>query len=413
MYKPQEIIVVREIRDNPITRSILSQCPNAPVRIVDSNRPEVIREASHILAGTNGLAEAIHQGKHVLAIGSTTDVIKQFDMPDSRIGCPHFMKLVMATNGCPYNCTWCYLRLTYRDLYPCIVVRIRYEHITKKIERYVRKISVPTIFNMGELQDGLALEHLTGGAQVLIPFFGQLENGYLFILTKSDNVESILRLQHNGHTFVCWSINASEISATFEIGAPSFDRRLTAAGHVQEAGYPLRIRLDPIVPVHNWKKIYGDTIKRIFNKVTPQRITIGTLRFEETFYKNRHALVGQRPSGRQLLAEMDKLQPMLPSMQVPTGRQAKTDQPKMKSSIGKYSYPQKLRLEMFSFVISEIRKYFDGPIALCKEISNLWSDVGLDPRHCRCVCQFDEANLLNGNESVHTGTHLHRNKTLL
>ena len=413
MYRPKEIIVVKDVKNHPETCSILDKCPGVPVRVVDSNQPDVIRKASHILSNSDSLAETICVGKNVLAIVSTTDVIKPFDKPDPRVGCPHFMKLVMATNGCPYKCAWCYLRLTYRDLYPCVVVRVRYEHITKKIERYVRKISVPTTFNMGELQDGLVLEHLTGAAQVLIPFFGQLENGYLFILTKCDNVEPILRLQHNGHTFVCWSINAPEISATFEIGTPSFDRRLTAAGRVQKASYQLRIRLDPIVPVPNWKKIYRDTVKRIFTEVTPERITIGTLRFEDEFYKNRYALVGQISSGRQLLIEMDKLQPMLPSMQVPTGRQDKTGEPKMKSSIGKYSYPQKLRLEMFSFVIFEIRKYFDGPIALCKEVRSLWLAVGFDPRHCRCVCQFDEANLLNGNESVHAGTHLPRNKTLV
>ena len=116
MYKPKEIIVVREVRDIPITRSILNQCPNTPVRIIDSNRQEAIKEASHILSRTNGLAEAIDQGKRVLAIASTTNVINEFGMPDPRIGCPHFMKLGMATNGCPYNCAWCYLKLTFRDL---------------------------------------------------------------------------------------------------------------------------------------------------------------------------------------------------------------------------------------------------------------------------------------------------------
>jgi len=66
---------------------------------------------------------------------------------------------------------------------------------------------------------------------------------------------------------------------------------------------------------------------------------------------------------------------------------------------------------MFSFVISEIRKYFDGPIALCKEIPRLWSMVGLDPRYCRCVCQYEAANLLNSDESVQVQVRPIRNKT--
>lgn len=50
------------------------------------------------------------------------------------------------------------------------------------------------------------------------------------------------------------------------IGAPAFKNRLNAAQKVQEAGYPLRSRLDPIVPCENWKGLYTDTIGRIFQQ---------------------------------------------------------------------------------------------------------------------------------------------------
>lgn len=395
MYRPDEIIVVKQVINHPVTCSILNLCHGAAVRVAKGNHPNDIKKTSHLLSGANGLRETLAVGKQVLAIVSTTDVIKGFDMPDKRIGCPHFTKLVMASNGCPYYCVWCYLRLTYRVLYPCIVVRVKYKEIIRKIKRCVRKSSLIVIFNMGELQDGLALEHLTGAAQVLIPIFGQLQNGYLFILTKSDNVEPILALPHNGHTILCWSINAAEISAAFELGAPSFERRLTAAKRAQEAGCPLRIRLDPIVLVPGWKKMYAEAIKRIFAEVTPERVTIGTLRFEPEFYNNRYNIVVQERSGRRLLAEMEKMQPMLPPMPVPTDKKDEKGRPKTKVSIGKYSYPQPLRVELFRFTIGEIRRYFNGPIALCKEIKGLWPTVGLDPQRCECVCQYGTANLLH------------------
>ena len=106
----------------------------------------------------------------------------------------------------------------------------------------------PVIFNSGEMADSLALEHLIGAGQKFIPWFGASDNGYLFMLTKSDNVDEILDLPHNGHTIVAWSMNNESVSRKFEIGAPPFIRRLNAAHKVQDAGYPVRIRLDPIVP---------------------------------------------------------------------------------------------------------------------------------------------------------------------
>ena len=91
----------------------------------------------------------------------------------------------------------------------------------------------------------MALEHLTRFGQEFIPWFGQSDNGYLFMLTKSDNVNDILDLDHNGHTKIAWSMNNDMVSRKYEIGAPAFDRRLDAAQKVQQAGYPVRVRLDP------------------------------------------------------------------------------------------------------------------------------------------------------------------------
>jgi len=393
MYRPDEIVVVRAVREHPVTRSILERCSGVPVRVVNSNWPEDIKEASRILSGVSGLAGRIEAGKRVLALISTADVVDPFDMPDPRMGCPHFWKLRLASNGCPFACRWCYLRLTYRDRCPYMAVRVKYEEIEKEILRHVNKSSAILMFNIGELQDGLALEHLIGATRSLIPFFAQLRNAYLFILTKSDNVDPILGLRHNGHTILAWSLNAAEISCEFEVGAPSFERRLCAAKRAQEAGYPIRFRLDPILPLPGWKEAYGSAIYRIFEEVAPERVTLGTLRFEEAFMKNRNAILGTRDADARLLAEMERMVPMLPPARVPTRKPDKDGGAKTKESVGKYSYPEDVRVELFRFAIGEIRRYSDGPVALCKEVERVWRAVGLDPAHCKCVCQFGDAKL--------------------
>ena len=406
MPQISELVVVREVLDEPVTRRIIERCPGIPVRIAETSRPRDIKAASRILSCAAALAERIAAGKHVLVLVPTTsNVVGEFEMADPRMGCPHFPKLVTVSNGCPFQCSWCFLKATYRSLFPFMAVHVRYDKILKKILRHVGGTSTSVIFNMGELQDGLALEHLTGAAQVLIPFFGRLPNAFLFMLTKSDDVEPVLGLSHNGHTILAWSLNTAEVSHQFEIGAPSFERRLAAARRAQEAGYPIRVRLDPIVLLPGWQRMYADTIGRIFTEIAPQRITLGTLRFEEQFYKNREALVGQEETGLRLLTEMKQMAPMLPPMEVPTGKRDKYGRPQMKTSVGKYSYPEALRVEIFRFAISEIRKHFAGPVALCKETVDVWRAVGLDPRRCACVCQYDAADLLRRDAgAVHTSS---------
>jgi len=280
-WKPSEIIIHRKVKDDPVTRSIIEKCQSIPIKFVSDAKPDSVVQTSEILSASSvGMLDKILTGKQVLfvapASNSTVDI---FSMPDDRILCPHFDRLKLASNGCFYQCDWCYLKLTYRAAFPFITVRAEYDRIINQLEKKLAQSSEPIIFNSGEMADSLSLEHLTGSGRRFIPWFGTTENGYLFMLTKSDNVDDILDLQHNGHTIIAWSMNNEGVSRKFEIGAPPFERRLNAAQRIQEARYPLRIRLDPIVPFDGWQKAYAKTIKTIFDKVRPERVTLGTLRF--------------------------------------------------------------------------------------------------------------------------------------
>jgi len=102
-------------------------------------------------------------------------------------------------------------------------------------------------------------------------------------------------------------MNNEAVSRRFEIGAPDFERRLEAAYQVQHAGYPLRIRLDPIVPFDGWKNAYSETVKRIFQRILPERLTLGTLRFEKGFYAMRKSIF---MTGAELPAIMEGMMPM-------------------------------------------------------------------------------------------------------
>jgi hypothetical protein len=200
------------------------------------------------------------------------------------------------------------------------------------------------------------------------------------MLTKSDNAD-ILDLKHNGHTIVAWSLNEASVSHRFEIGAPPFERRLEAARKVQAAGYPIRIRLDPIVPFEGWRAAYAETIRSIFTTISPERITIGTLRFEEEFFNMRNTLLASESELSNLLSGMA---PMFPAKAF-----AGTKRPKA----GKYSFSEDQRFEIFSFIIDEIRKHSEIPIAVCKESGEVWIRLGLDMTQCQCVCQFDRFDL--------------------
>ena len=383
MWKPKEIIIHEKVKNDPVTAHFLEQCQDVPVKYVTSATPKVVVQASEILKkAANTMIEKILAGKNVVFIApSPVDVVDVFQMPDDRMICPHFERLKLASNGCFYQCDWCYLKLTYRAAFPFITVRAQYDKIKEKIQKKLNQTKAPIIFNSGELADSLSMEHLTRVGREFIPWFGQTKNGYLFMLTKSDNVDEILDLSHNRHTIIAWSLNNEMVSKKFEMGAPSFERRIEAAHKVEKAGYPVRIRLDPIVPIEGWREAYSNTVKRIFGEVSPERITLGTLRFEEGFYKMRNTIF---TSGPNLPKFMEEMVPMFQPKTFPGIKKAKS---------GKYSFTEEKRIEIFDFIINEIRKYSDCKIALCKESAAVWEKLGLPLSKCSCACQLDFADM--------------------
>jgi len=381
-WKPKEIIIHQDVEHDPATRHILRQCPGIRVTFVDSGTPKNIIDHSLILSSSGKtMIDKILAGKRVMYIAPAIGVVDTFTMPDNRMLCPHFERLKLAGNGCFYKCDWCYLKLTYRANFPFITVRVQYYKIMADLEKRFRHATVPVMFNSGELADSLAMEHLTRAGQMFIPWFGQSPNRYLFMLTKSDNVDDILDLPHNGHTVIAWSMNQKTVSQKFEIGAPPFDRRLAAAKKVQAAGYKVRVRLDPIVPFSGWKDAYADTVREIFSRISPERVTVGTLRFEEGFFKMRDSLF---TTGKELQDLVGGMKPMFPPKLFPGAKRPKS---------GKYSFSEAERTEIFAFIINQIRRYSDCDIALCKESAGVWQALDLDTSKCRCVCQLDYADM--------------------
>ena len=197
------------------------------------------------------MLDKILLGKQVVFISPATQAVDTFTMPDDRMVCPHFERLKLASNGCFYQCDWCYLKLTYRAAFPFITVRVQYDRIKEQLQKRLSGSQEPIIFNSGELADSLSMEHLTRAGQEFIPWFGQQENGYLYMLTKSDNVDRILDLTHNGHSIITWSLNKKRCQENLRLARPPlkgglkpperFRRQDTGSGSGLTPSFPSRL----------------------------------------------------------------------------------------------------------------------------------------------------------------------------
>ena len=356
-FKPQTILLWQKVKDHPEAQRIMRLFPSARIQIIKHQR---MPPATGLSAG-----QALRQSKRVLMIGWTSSFVGRFD---GRLGhavhCRPYYKLVPLSNGCPYYCTYCYLGFVYRKYAPFIKLNINYETMFRQIRKTAAKSKHRADFNMGEMLDSLALDHITNLTGRLVPFIKNMPNAHLMLLTKSSNIRNLLEVDPNSHVVVSWSLNPQYVIDRYEPGTASLDQRIEAAKSCQQHGYRIRFRIDPGILYPDWSDGYARMVKSALNNVKPENITLGMLRLLPGH--KRLAIDAYGARGRQLAAQ--KL----------------TD----KASDGKMRYHRKRRVEFYNFLIDIIRSIDKSvSISLCRETSEVWEQLTerCDRQKCNCV----------------------------
>lgn len=356
-FKPETIWLWQKVAEHPEARRILGLFPSAQVRLIERQRSPHLPQMS-----PSGVLLA---GKKTLMIGETSSFVGRFDgRLGSTVRCCPYYKLVPLSNGCPYCCTYCYLAFVYRNYAPFIKVNINYDTMFKQIRKALTGTGARVSFNMGEMLDSLALDHVTNLTTMLIPFFAGFSRGFLMLLTKSSNIDNLLALEPNGQTVVSWSLNSRQMIEQYESGTASLAERIEATRLCQEHSYRIRIRIDPGILYPDWKAGYADLIQQTLSAVKPENVTLGMLRLLPGHFR---LAAGAYGDGARKLWNHNFV---------------------AGASDGKLRYPPKERVEFYTFLIDVIRS-FDKKvsISLCRETPEVWSlfKDRCQPRKCNCV----------------------------
>jgi len=140
-----------------------------------------------------------------------------------RRGEQHLPELLalLAYGFCPYGCSYCYLAGTQGVRFsPSIKVYVNLGEILGEIDRVARRLGREEAFYLGKLQDGMALDPLTGYSRTMIPFFAEHPYARLRVLSKCADFDNVLDLDHRGHTVLCWSLNPPAVRKDYELITP-------------------------------------------------------------------------------------------------------------------------------------------------------------------------------------------------
>ena len=355
-FRPETILLWQKAADQPEAQRIINMFPSANIKIVEQQRLPVSNMSP---------SQALIAGKRILMIGHTSSFIGYFNgMLGENIHCRPYYKLVPVSNGCPYFCTYCYLAYVYRKFSPFIKININYDTMYKQIRKALANSNSNISFNMGEMLDSLALDHITNLTTELIPFFGGLSKGYLMLLTKSGNIDNLLKLEPNHKVVISWSLNPKQITRQYEKGTASLDERIGAAQKCQSKGYRIRIRIDPGIYYPNWQTGYAELIEKTLSAIEPENITLGMLRLLPGHFNLAKNAYGTNTTNL-LYNHFVK-----------------------GASDSKLRYPIETRINFYNFLIDTIRSFNKKvSISLCRETHDIWNifKSHCEPQKCNCV----------------------------
>ncbi len=279
----QTIYIEREVSNHPIALQIVERLEKADV--IECNRyTEVFNRRGQ-------------------------DFRLQKQMPSLVLACKHSGFVIAAPDGygvggnknyyfsimlnCLYDCRYCFLQGMYRSAHH--VVFVNYEDflagIDEKLARHSRKEDV--WFFSGYDCDSLAMEPMFGYAEYFVRAARERPNLWLELRTKSTQIRSLLEHSPLRNVVVAFSFTPQSIAAQLEHRVPSVSKRVKAIRKLQEHGWAVGLRFDPLIYVSDYRRQYQNLFHSIFSSLDNKllhSVSLGAFRLPKMFYRNLERL---------------------------------------------------------------------------------------------------------------------------
>ena len=253
MFKPQALYCEKNIEKYPLGKELLEKYADVPKIIIDNhNNIEEMRKKQN--------SEFANMKRNlIIATRKTHKFVPNHKTSDYLV--PY------TSSGCTAMCMYCYLVCNYNK---CAYLRlfVNREEMLDKIIKTSLNSKKELTFEIGSNSDLILENTITNNLVWTIENFANTQKGKLTFPTKFDMVDDILNLNHKGKIVVRISVNPEEIINKVEFGTSRLKGRIEAINKLAEADYPIGILIAPVILVDNWKELYSDLIKYLYENLS-------------------------------------------------------------------------------------------------------------------------------------------------
>lgn len=272
--------------------------------------------------------------------------------------------------GCLHACDYCCIQGDnpgHRIGNFFVNIMLNLEEFVGHLDGLIRENPWQKLYKYDNQTDTICFEPEYGASALLADYFSRQDGRYILLYTKSDNVDHLLKLEHDmrRHTLISWTISCETVSNLIEKNAPPMDARIEAARRCQEAGYRVRLRFSPIIPIENWREENRLMIERCFSHLRPDLVTMNVLGWTDASTMRRAIDFSLLDSHyRRFYEDIDRTRGKLPHDD---------------------------RAMLYRFFIDEIHRVSPlTRISLCAETRKMWDlfeeTLGLSPKNFVCNC---------------------------
>ena len=268
--------------------------------------------------------------------------------------------------GCPHQCAYC-------SLGSFLLINLNTESYLERLADLLRQNPWQKTYLYDDVMDVPTLEPQVDTLGPLMRFFEATGDRYLIIHTKSDRVQPLIDAGAPRNTILVWSLSGPTQSSRLEPRTGSTEQRVEAARRCQEAGFTIRYKFKPIIPVPRWREEAAYTIDLALRRSRPDNLSMTCL-----MWMPLADLQACIPAG---LLDAEFLQA------AEQARGEMQDAPGIQ--VG--PFPQALREQVYRHYLAEIRKHdAEVPVTLSTESLEIWAamgrELGVNPGNYVCGC---------------------------
>ena len=255
MFIPNRILYEKDIVNYELGKELLGKYKEVPKKIIEShNNIEEMRKKEN--------SEFPRMKKDlIIGIRKTHKFVENHKVSDYLV--PY------TSSGCTAMCLYCYLVCNYNK---CAYLRlfVNREQMLEKIIRTAQKSEENLTFEIGSNSDLVLENTITNNLVWTIENFANSNKGLLTFPTKFDMVDDLLSLNHNGKIIIRMSVNPQEVINKVEFGTSRLKNRIEAINKLKKAGYKVGILIAPVVLIENWKNLYSELIKYLYENLSEE-----------------------------------------------------------------------------------------------------------------------------------------------